>query len=225
MNTNNVNYSREMEAVVASLGNRRPRLLLHSCCGPCSSAVLETVAEHFDTALYYYNPNILPAAEYDKRLYWLRRLLERAPFARGVELIVPDRDEEAFWAAARGLEGEPEGGARCTACFELRLGATARAAGERGFEYFCTTLTVSPHKNAPLINAIGAGGALAALGLQEKGRLPPEHPAQRRVRPLPPGLVRLRPGTRGLRRLQSPPRRHEYRKKNKFIDKTPCFKV
>ena len=156
MNANNVNYYKEMETVIASLEGRRPRLLLHSCCGPCTSAVLETVAEHFDTALYYYNPNILPAAEYDKRLYWLRRLLEQAPFAQGVELIVPHRDEEAFWAAARGLEGEPEGGARCTECFELRLGATARAAGERGFEYFCTTLTVSPHKNAPLINAIGA---------------------------------------------------------------------
>ena len=150
------NYSRELDALVASLDGRRPRLLLHSCCGPCSSAVLEIVTVYFDTTVFFYNPNILPAAEYEKRLYWQRTLLERAPFARGVELIVPERDEEAFWTAAQGLEAEPEGGKRCTKCFELRLGRTARAAREGGFDYFTTTLTVSPHKNAPLINSVGA---------------------------------------------------------------------
>ena len=152
----NINYFREMEAVIASLEGRRPTLLLHSCCGPCTSAVLEMVTPCFDTTVFFYNPNILPAEEFEKRLYWLRVLLDRAPFARGVELMVPDRDEPAFWAAARGLEAEPEGGARCTECFELRLSRTARAAKEGGFEFFATTLTVSPHKNAPLINAIGA---------------------------------------------------------------------
>ena len=151
-----INYQRQMEALIASLEGRRPRLLLHSCCAPCSSAVLEILTAHFDTTLYYFNPNILPAEEYEKRLWWLRYLLERAPFARGVELLVPDRDEAAFRAAARGLEDAPEGGARCTKCFELRLGRTARAAAEGGFDFFCTTLTVSPHKDAPLINAIGA---------------------------------------------------------------------
>ena len=152
----NLNYQKEMETVLASLGESRPRLLLHSCCGPCSSAVLEIVTARFDTTVFFYNPNILPREEYEKRLYWQRYLLERAPFARGVELIVPDREEEAFWAAARGREGEPEGGERCTECFELRLGRTARAAREGGFDFFATTLTVSPHKNAPIINAIGA---------------------------------------------------------------------
>lgn len=151
----NINYYKEMEAVIASLEGRRPRLLLHSCCGPCTSAVLETVTRYFDTAVFYYNPNILPEAEYEKRLYWLRVLLERAPFADGVELLVPDRDEAAFWEAARGLEEEREGGARCTRCFELRLGRTARAAKEGGFEFFATTLTVSLHKDAQRINAIG----------------------------------------------------------------------
>ena len=151
----NINYYKEMEAVIASLGERRPRLLLHSCCGPCSSAVLEIVTRHFDTTVFFYNPNILPAEEFEKRLYWQRYLLEQAPFGRGVELIVPDRDEAAFWTAASGLEAEPEGGARCTECFELRLGRTAKAAAEGGFDFFATTLTVSPHKNAPLINAIG----------------------------------------------------------------------
>lgn len=151
-----INYQKQMEALIASLEGSRPRLLLHSCCAPCSSAVLEILTAHFDTTVYFYNPNILPAEEYEKRLWWLRFLLEKAPFARGVELIVPDRDEAAFRAAARGLEDAPEGGVRCTRCFELRLGRTAMAAREGGFDYFCTTLTVSPHKNAPLINAIGA---------------------------------------------------------------------
>ena len=150
-----VNYYREMEAQLAALGDARPRLLLHSCCGPCSSAVLEIVTRYFDTTVFYYNPNILPAEEFEKRLRWQRYLLETAPFAAGVELIVPERDEAAFRAAAGGLESEPEGGARCTECFSLRLGRTASAAKAEGFDYFCTTLTVSPHKNAPLINAIG----------------------------------------------------------------------
>ena len=122
------NYSREMDALTASLGSRRPRLLLHSCCGPCSSAVLEAVTPHFETTVFFYNPNILPAEEFEKRLWWQRYLLERAPFAAGVALIVPDRDEAAFRAAAAGLEDAPEGGERCTACFELRLSRTAEAA-------------------------------------------------------------------------------------------------
>ena len=151
-----VNYQKEFDAVAASLGERRPRLLLHSCCGPCSSAVLENVTRWFDTTVYFYNPNILPGEEFEKRLWWQRHLLERAPFAHGVELIVPDRDEAAFRAAARGLEDAPEGGARCAQCFTLRLGRTAEAAKAGGFDFFATTLTVSPHKNAPLINAIGA---------------------------------------------------------------------
>ena len=149
------NYQKEMEAVIAGLDGARPALLLHSCCGPCSSAVLETVTPHFETTVFFYNPNILPPEEFEKRLWWQRYLLERAPFAAGVGLIVPDRDEAAFRAAAAGLEDAPEGGARCTACFELRLSRTAEAARAGGFDYFATTLTVSPHKNAPLINAIG----------------------------------------------------------------------
>jgi len=149
------NFQKEMEAIIASLGKTRPKLLLHSCCGPCSSAVLETVTKHFDATVYFYNPNILPAEEYEKRLYWQKILLERAPFAQGVALLVPDRDEAAFRAAARGLESAPEGGARCTECFTLRLGRTAEAAREGGYDFFATTLTVSPHKNAPLINQLG----------------------------------------------------------------------
>ncbi len=150
-----VNYQRQFEQFTASLEGTRPRLLLHSCCGPCSSAVLEIVTRYFETDVFYYNPNILPAEEFEKRLWWQRYLLEHAPFAAGVGLIVPDRDEESFRAAARGLENEPEGGARCAECFALRLGRTAEAAREGGYDCFATTLTVSPHKNARVINDIG----------------------------------------------------------------------
>ena len=148
------NYQREMDALIASL-DARPRLLLHSCCGPCSSACLERLAPHFDIDVFFYNPNILPAEEWEKRLFWQKHLLETAPFGKNVGLIVPERDETAFRLAAAGLEAEAEGGARCTECFVLRLSRTAEAAREGGYDYFATTLTVSPHKNAPLINAIG----------------------------------------------------------------------
>ena len=150
-----VNYYKEMEARIAALGGSRPKLLLHSCCGPCSSAVLELLTRYFDTTVFFYNPNILPAEEFEKRLYWQKYLLEKAPFCSDVKLIVPDRDEDAFLAAAKGLENEPEGGARCTECFSLRLGRTAETARDLGFDVFCTSLTVSPHKNAARINAIG----------------------------------------------------------------------
>ena len=149
------NYEQEMGAVLAGLAGTRPRLLLHACCAPCCSACLERLAPHFDVTVYFCNPNILPAEEYEKRLYWLRRLLAEAPFARGTALVVPDREEDAFRRAAAGLEREPEGGARCAACFRLRLGRTAAYAAREGFPYFATTLTVSPHKNAPLLNDIG----------------------------------------------------------------------
>lgn len=157
-------YQKELDGVTANLRGRRPRLLLHSCCGPCSSYCLEYLTRWFRVDVLFYNPNILPEEEFHRRLYWQRRLLETAPFGRGVELLVPPRDEAAFRAAARGLEGEPEGGARCTACFRLRLERTARQAQAGGYEYFTTTLTVSPHKNAALINAIGQELAQAFPG-------------------------------------------------------------
>ena len=148
------NYALEMDKVVASLGGRRPSLLLHSCRGPCSTAVLEVLCPHFAVTLLYYDPNIQPEAEYALRLEnQLRVLRELHP---EVALLPCEYDGAAFTAAARGLEGEPEGGTRCTACFRLRLEYTARAAAEGGFEFFCTTLSVSPHKDAERLNAIGA---------------------------------------------------------------------
>lgn len=149
------NYQKELDSVIEELGERRPRLLLQGCCGPCSSYVLEYLTRYFDVTLLYYNPNIRPEAEYDKRLAALRELLEKMPTASPVKLIEPGWRGEEFMTAVRGLEGEPEGGARCTVCFRVRLTETARLAAEGGFDSFGTTLTVSPHKNAQLLNALG----------------------------------------------------------------------
>ena len=145
------NYQKELDAVVARLTDK-PRLLLQSCCGPCSTYVLSYLKQYFDITLLYYNPNIQPRAEYDLRLENQRKVLAAMP---EVHILECAYDGEAYNAAVRGLEGEPEGGARCTVCFRLRLEETARLAAEGKFDYFCTTLTVSPHKDATRINTIG----------------------------------------------------------------------
>lgn len=150
-----INYQAEMEAEIAALNGRRPTLLLHSCCGPCSSAVIERLAEHFRLTLYYYNPNIEPEAEYRRRLAEQERLLTLLP--GGLSLLPCEYDHDAFSAFAQAMADEPEGGKRCLSCFALRLGQTAHAAKKNGFEYFTTTLSVSPHKNAEALNAIGEG--------------------------------------------------------------------
>ena len=147
-------FQKEMEAEISALGGTRPRLLLHACCAPCASAVLERLYPHFDVTLFYFNPNTHPEEEYEKRGGELPKLL-RAAGMEDVPILWGEYDPDRFFAAAAGLENEPEGGARCEKCFDLRLSGTAEAAKERGFAYFCTTLTVSPHKNAALINAIG----------------------------------------------------------------------
>lgn len=139
-------------------GGGKLRLLLHVCCGPCAAGVLPRIAPHFDVTLFYYNPNILPKEEFIKRLDTLKCLLAHFP---DVKLIVPEQDAAEFLAVAAGMETLREGGARCTACFGLRLGKTAEFAALHGWEYdaFATTLTVSPRKNAPLINDIGTRAA------------------------------------------------------------------
>lgn len=146
-----INYQLQTDAVTASLGAARPSLLLHSCCGPCSSYVLEYLTRYFDVTVLFYGPNIQPREEYEKRLEHQKKVLEHF----GVSYLGCDYSGAAFDEAVRGLESEPEGGARCTACFALRIGETARLAAEHGFEYYCTTLSVSPHKNAERINSIG----------------------------------------------------------------------
>ena len=146
------NYQRKLDKVLEALEGARPGLLLHSCCGPCSSYVLEYLSKHFRLGLLYYDPNIQPEAEYELRLENQRTVLERNP---DVALHEYGWRGEEYEAAVRGLEAEPEGGARCTACFRLRLEETARLARELGYEYFCTTLSVSPHKDAERLNRIG----------------------------------------------------------------------
>ena len=148
-----VNYQLETDKIIEGLdGKRKPSLLLHSCCGPCSSYVLEYLTRFFDVTLLYYNPNIQPEAEYEKRLHYQREVLKHLP----AKILECDYDGAAFAAIAAGYEAEPEGGARCTRCFLLRLEATAKRAAAGGFDFYCTTLTVSPHKDAQRINALGA---------------------------------------------------------------------
>ena len=148
------NYQREMEAEIAGLEGRRPGLLLHSCCGPCSSAVLEQLVKHFRVTVLYYNPNIEPEEEYLHRLSEQQRLLSLLP--DDIPLLPCSYGHEAFDAFAPALADAPEGGERCLACFALRLDYTAAQAKLHGFEYFTTTLSVSPHKNADDVNRIGA---------------------------------------------------------------------
>ena len=147
------NYQREMEAEIARLEGRRPSLLLHSCCGPCSSAVLERLCGHFRVTLLYYNPNIEPEEEYLHRLSEQKRLLTLLP--EEIPLLECGYEHEAFEVFAPAMADAPEGGERCLACFALRLDRTAALARDHGFEYFTTTLSVSPHKNADNVNRIG----------------------------------------------------------------------
>lgn len=151
-----INYQRKMEEEIAAFGaGQRPRLLLQCCCAPCSSAVLEVLVPHFDVTIYFYNPNIHPKAEYEKRLAQLPKLFAGAEYGDAVKVLEAPYVPEDFFAAAKGLETEPEGGTRCTECFRLRLRETAKQAKALGFDYFTTTLTVSPHKNAAVLNEIG----------------------------------------------------------------------
>lgn len=151
------NYAKELERLIQKLQQegKVPRLLLHACCAPCSSAVLEYLSQYFAITLLYYNPNIAPLEEYQKREAELRRLVSQMKFTHPVELLPCQYDGQAFVQAARGLEGEPEGGKRCEACFRLRLRYAAQEAARMRFDYYTTTLSISPMKNAPLLNQLG----------------------------------------------------------------------
>lgn len=144
-------FQRQLDRLIDGLGERKPRLFLHSCCGPCSSYVLEYLSAYFDITLYYYNPNIFPPEEYEKRLQNQVRLLDETKWAR---LLPCEYDHGEFIAAVQGLENEREGGERCTECFRLRLEKTAQKAKKGGYDYFATTLSVSPHKNAQLLGRL-----------------------------------------------------------------------
>ncbi len=143
---------REMEERLAAI---KDGIFLHVCCGPCATAVIERILPFVRPTLYYYNPNIFPESEYVKRLEELKKVATYF----GVELIAEPYDEREFLIGVKGLEMEKEGGARCEACFSLRLEKTAKRAKELGYTAICTTLTVSPHKNSGIINLIGEKSA------------------------------------------------------------------
>lgn len=153
----NRNYAKELEYLIEKNQEqgRVPTLLLHACCAPCSSAVLEYLSRFFAITLLYYNPNIAPYEEYEKREAELRRLVREMDVVHPVQLLPCSYDGQAYCQAVEGLEGEPEGGKRCTACFRLRLEYTARQAAKLHFDYFTTTLSISPLKNARLLNLLG----------------------------------------------------------------------
>lgn len=149
-----INYQRRLDELIKTL-DYTPRLLLHSCCAPCSSYCLEYLAEYFSITVLYYNPNISPEEEFRKRSEEQRRLIEALPAKNPISLVVDDYNPREFFDVAKGLEDAPEGGERCFKCYRLRLERAAEYAAEHGFDYFCTTLSISPLKNAAKLNEIG----------------------------------------------------------------------
>ena len=158
-----INYDRELKIIIDSIKNKDgvPKLLLHSCCAPCSSYVIEYLSDYFDISILYYNPNISPIDEYLKRKKEQIRLIKSINTKNKLDIIDCDYDNDIYEDKIKGLENEPERGNRCTICFNLRLDKTASMAKKLNYDFFATTLTVSPYKNSNLINEIG-------IKLQEK---------------------------------------------------------
>ena len=151
-----INYQRELDAVLNSLNGTKPRLLIHSCCAPCSSYVLEYLSEYFDITIFYYNPNIFPESEYTKRILEQQMLIQSMKMKHPVSFLAGNYERARFYEIARGLEHLKEGGERCFKCYELRLEEAARIAKEIEYDYFTTTLSISPMKNAEKLNEIGS---------------------------------------------------------------------
>ncbi len=149
------NYQRELDELLKGLSDPPPSLLLHSCCAPCSSYVLEYLSRYFSITVFYYNPNIYPGEEYFRRVAEQQRLIAELPCVHPVSFVEGSYDTERFFQMAQGMEQLPEGGARCFDCYRLRLEQAAKLCKEGGFDYFTTTLSISPHKNAQKLNEIG----------------------------------------------------------------------
>ena len=150
-----INYQRELDLILSNLSENTPSLLIHSCCAPCSSYVLEYLSQYFKITVLYYNPNIYPQEEFWKRLDEQKRLISEMKFVNPVNVIDIGYNSEDFYSEVKGLENDLEGGNRCNKCFTLRLKKTAQIAKENGFDYFTTTLTISPLKDEQLLNQIG----------------------------------------------------------------------
>ena len=155
---NKVNYHQKMMEMIEQHcreGNA-PRLLLHSCCAPCSSYCLELLSQYFEVTVFYYNPNIYPPEEYTMRVAEQDRFIQKFPSKHKISFVEGAYDTEKFYAMAKGMEQLPEGSERCFACYELRLRESAEYAKAHGFDFFTTTLSISPLKNADKLNEIGA---------------------------------------------------------------------
>lgn len=152
-----INYQLTLENELKKINSQgvKPSLLLHICCAPCSSYVLEYLSEHFDITLFFYNPNITSENEYNYRIDEAKRLIAEMPLNGKVDFVSGRYDIQEFFTVVKGLENEPEGGDRCFRCYELRLRETAENAKKNGFDYFTTTLSISPYKNAEKLNSIG----------------------------------------------------------------------
>ena len=149
------NYSKELENIIKLNSGNKPKLLIHSCCAPCSSYVLEYLSQHFDITLLYYNPNISPKSEFEYRVSELKRLVSEMPLDKEINIEIPEYNDREFYDEVKGMEDIPEGGERCFKCYEIRLRKAIEYAKENGFEYFTTTLSISPYKNAEKLNEIG----------------------------------------------------------------------
>ena len=152
-----MNYQKELDRLIERLKKeeKAPSLLLHSCCAPCSSYVLEYLSDYFNITVFYYNPNIFPESEYTKRILEQQMLICEMKVKHPVSFTAGHYDKERFYEMARGMEHLKEGGERCLKCYELRLREAAKIAKEGGFEYYTTTLSISPLKNADRLNEIG----------------------------------------------------------------------
>lgn len=152
-----MNYQKELDSLIKKIEREEkvPRLLLHSCCAPCSSYVLEYLSSYFEITVLYYNPNIYPESEYTKRIWEQQKLIDELPARYPISFIAGPYDKELFYEMTEGLENVREGGVRCFKCYELRLREAAQIAKEAEFDYFTTTLSISPLKNTQKLNEIG----------------------------------------------------------------------
>lgn len=152
-----MNYQKELDNIIEGLSilSKPPSLLIHSCCAPCSSYVLEYLSDFFYITIFYYNPNIYPEEEYIRRVEEQQRLIKSMPLRYPVNFQQGDYNSKDYYNIVKGLEDEPEGGERCFKCYEMRLREAAILAKEGAYDYFTTTLSISPHKNAVKLNEIG----------------------------------------------------------------------
>ena len=153
-----MNYQKELDNLIEKLVEQqyRPKLLIHSCCAPCSSYVLEYLSRYFEITIFYFNPNIYPEAEYIRRVEEQKQLIQAMPLFSKVQFQQGEYQPREYYQAIKGLEEEPEGGKRCFVCYEMRLREAAQLAVEGGFEFFTTTLSISPHKKSEKLNEIGS---------------------------------------------------------------------